>query len=228
MTTESSSRGPLAARWRFGLLLVALSLFLLTVMVFDPSRNDDRIFSLVLIPVLLATGYAISQELRSAVAWVGVGLLLGVINWDASASTSSSTFALRHGLQALFWMVTAFAVLRTVLTQPRVDADTILGGICVFLLVIVIFTMLHAIVNVLLPGAYLYQGAPIDLQSNHFWSLFLYFSVVTTTTLGFGDFVPVVGPGYMLTSVQAILGQLFIAILIGRLVGLRTRGVATS
>ena len=50
--------------------------------------------------------------------------------------------------------------------------------------------------------------------------LALYFSFVTLTTLGYGDITPVSRVAQMLTGVEAMMGQLFVAILIARLVGL--------
>ena len=49
-----------------------------------------------------------------------------------------------------------------------------------------------------------------------------YFSFVTLTTLGYGDIVPVSGPAKTFSTLEAIVGQLYIALLVARLVGLHT------
>jgi hypothetical protein len=51
-------------------------------------------------------------------------------------------------------------------------------------------------------------------------SLFLYFSLVTLSTVGFGDIVPLSGPARGLATLEGIIGQFYMAVLVARLVGL--------
>ncbi|GAB4512083.1 MAG: potassium channel family protein [Anaerolineae bacterium] len=72
-------------------------------------------------------------------------------------------------------------------------------------------------------------GTQISTQASAFamnaggpvtWQRMAYFSLVTLTTLGYGDIVPVTGLSQMVTSMEAVTGTLYITFLIGRLVGL--------
>lgn len=58
-------------------------------------------------------------------------------------------------------------------------------------------------------------------QNTRLISEFIYFSNVTLTTLGYGDVVPLSRPAKMLAVMQAMLGQLYVAIVIARMVGLQ-------
>jgi len=49
----------------------------------------------------------------------------------------------------------------------------------------------------------------------------LYFSYTTMTTLGYGDLVPHAPIARMLTSIQAVTGQIYLAVLVARLVGMQ-------
>jgi hypothetical protein len=49
---------------------------------------------------------------------------------------------------------------------------------------------------------------------------FIYYSFVTQTTLGYGDFTPITAPARSLSLLEAVFGQLYLAVLIARLVGL--------
>ena len=52
-------------------------------------------------------------------------------------------------------------------------------------------------------------------------SLFDYFSLVTLTTMGYGDVTPVHGPARTFALIEAVFGQFYIAVLVAQLVGLR-------
>ena len=67
---------------------------------------------------------------------------------------------------------------------------------------------------------YLLDPASFSLQTKETWDFF-YFSFTTLTTLGYGDILPVKSYTKMLANLEAITGQLFIAIFIARLMGLR-------
>jgi voltage-gated potassium channel Kch len=75
------------------------------------------------------------------------------------------------------------------------------------------------------PGSYLYQGDSLtavlsghpEIQSLAF---LLYFSLVTVTTLGYGDIAPAMPAARMLCSLEAVIGQLFVAVFIARMVAI--------
>jgi hypothetical protein len=86
----------------------------------------------------------------------------------------------------------------------------IVGGICIYLLIGILWTVLYGLVRTWNPDAIvLREGA----------SLF-YFSFTTLTTLGYGDITPAVKLAQDLAIMEAITGQVYLAIFIARLVGL--------
>lgn len=120
---------------------------------------------------------------------------------------------------------TAVIVLIAVARHERVTTDTILGGINAYLLIAVAFMMLHGAIMVVEPSAYMVGGVTLhdklltEADSRGFATL-LYFSFTTLTTLGYGDIIPVDPFARLVTSGEAVLGQLFVAIFIARLVSL--------
>ena len=85
--------------------------------------------------------------------------------------------------------------------------------------------MAPAFVEISHPGSYLYQGDSLSaVLKGHFevgaLAFLLYFSLVTLTTLGYGDIAPAVPAARMLCSFEAVIGQLFVAVFIARLVSL--------
>lgn len=107
--------------------------------------------------------------------------------------------------------------LTRVLGHRRVTFETILGAVCVFVLVGLLFAFGYlAVAGV--------GDAPFFKQAGaHDQGEYLYFSFVVLTTLGFGDLAPTAGLPQALVVVEALLGQIFLVTLVARLVALWSR-----
>ena len=131
----------------------------------------------------------------------------------------------RMGMSAVFLAYVAILIFVFLLKQERVSADMILGAINVYLLFAIAFMFIHTFVEIVRPGSYLYQGESLSaVLKGHpeidALAFLLYFSLVTLTTLGYGDIAPAVPAARMLCSLEAVIGQLFVAVFIARLVSL--------
>jgi hypothetical protein len=172
------------------------------------DRTERRISMVILIPVLFA--------------WLGPDFL-----------PTSVDEVLRYLTPAICFGFTAYVVIRDVYRHESVTTDTILGAIKVYLLLSFAFMFLHAAVLMVRPDAYLIAGEPIleyfrRTPDSRGFSTMLYFSFTTLTTLGYGDIVPAVAFARLVTSAESVIGQLFVAIIIGRLVGLEVSARAAS
>ena len=95
--------------------------------------------------------------------------------------------------------------------------STVLGALCTYVLVGLLFAFVYLAVDALRDAPFFAQPGP------HQQSEFLYFSFVCLTTLGFGDLSPTVGLSQALTVLEALLGQVFLVTLVARLVTLWVR-----
>lgn len=118
--------------------------------------------------------------------------------------------------------VVGFVVLRHVTLVQTVTTDTVMSAISGFLLLALLWTMLYAAIETAWPGSYRVHGEPI---ANHAADevVFLYYSLVTITTLGYGDILPASPGAALLAGMEAVTGQLYVAILIARIVSLGMR-----
>jgi hypothetical protein len=103
------------------------------------------------------------------------------------------------------------------LKHQRISHETVLGALCAYVLVGLLFAFVYLAVDELRDGPFFAQPGP------HEQSEFLYFSFVALTTLGFGDLSPAVGLPQALTVLEALTGQIFLVTLVARLVTLWVR-----
>jgi hypothetical protein len=100
-----------------------------------------------------------------------------------------------------------------------VTVHRILGAVAVYLLIGVIWAEAYDLVETIAPGA-LSVPAP---HPPHDVAHFVYYSFATLTTVGYGDVVAVHPAARSLATLEAVVGQLYSAILVARLVGLSLR-----
>ena len=118
---------------------------------------------------------------------------------------------------ALLVTATLPVTLVRVLRHKRVTYETVLGALCTYVLLGLLFAFAYLALD-------LVRNAPFFAQpGSHEASEYLYFSFVTITTLGFGDLSPAVGLPQALTALEALLGSVFLVTLVARLVTLWVR-----
>ena len=104
-----------------------------------------------------------------------------------------------------------------VLVGEDIDGNRLIGAICAYLLIGVIWALLYALNDLLLPGSF--NNVSVTVSGDGIWELF-YYSFVTMTTLGYGDVTPMRPLAQMLAYMESLVGQLYVAILVGALVGM--------
>ena len=110
-------------------------------------------------------------------------------------------------------------VLWWVYREGPVTGHRVRGAIAAYLLLALCFSLAYDLIEYVHPGSFtLPPGGAQDIQTRS--ALFLYFSVVTLTTVGFGDIAAVHPVARSLVMVEAVVGTLYPAILLARLVTL--------
>ncbi len=218
-------------RPRFGVLLIALLLLFVGTAFLDYTVNYFH-------PALLAglSSVLLAFALITAVMNVSAqsaGWRVRVIQILVGATVLShivSTQLDRPGLHVvprvmavLCFTYTITVVLGYLLRIKRVGADAINAAVCVFLLMGVSWALWYGVVDSFEEQAFsvsreeMQTGAgagylPIEM---------LYFSMVTLTTLGYGDVTPITTAARISAVLEATIGQIFMVVLVARLVGLQ-------
>jgi voltage-gated potassium channel len=131
---------------------------------------------------------------------------------------STELLALTYLLPAaLLVTVTLPVTIRRVVEHRRVTHETVLGALCAYVLLGLLFAFVYLAVEELDDASFFAQPGP------HQQSEYVYFSFVSLTTLGFGDLSPSVGLPQALTVLEALCGSIFLVTLVARLVTLWVR-----
>jgi len=141
---------------------------------------------------------------------------------DAAPFNTAYFQAITLGLAFLLILSVSVLMMKDIFKSP-VTADRICGAVCVYLLIGIAFADLDTLTVTLAPNSFKFslpsdenrQGLMMDNAST-----MTYFSFSTLTTAGYGDVAPVTKFSRSLAWIEAAAGQLFLSILIARLVGL--------
>ncbi|WP_163339312.1 potassium channel family protein [Desulfopila sp. IMCC35008] len=99
----------------------------------------------------------------------------------------------------------------------RVTLRLLVATLCLYLIIGLFWGALYALLYEINPAAY--GGVLLDNMQGNKYTVFVYFSMVTLTTLGYGDITPQTHGATSLCQMEAIIGQFFTAVLVAWLVG---------
>ena len=210
--------GPLNSFWErdgfLSVLLVVLALGVFVAMPLSGSSPTGLVGELVLTAVLLSGLMVVSRRhalLRPAVALVGATLAVG---WLAQIGGHPVAATTSLALNLVYLGAMAVVVLERVLRDGPVTVHRINGAVAAYLLFALLFANTFALVEQVGPGSF---NGPVGPSG---WGGFLYFSQVTLFTVGYGDITPVAAGARSLAMLEGLIGQLFPAVLLARLVAL--------
>lgn len=218
---------PITEKNNFYYLMVGLVLMLLVAAVVEqyPGELASRIIQASTV-VMLATGVfgfrTTRSRFRASMAYVVAVLLLVV----AGILLDYSSLRYTHLLLLLaFFVWTSWVAARQVLFTGSIDGNKIVGAICIYLLLGLIWAMLYLLIAEISPSAF--SGFEQAEWTENFFAA-VYYSFVTLTTLGYGEITPVLPVARFLAFTEAIVGVFYIAILVASLVGVRMSEYQTS
>jgi len=224
----ANTRGMKSSRQRYGLLLLVLSVAFFFGGVAQPGDLQRSIATFLAGLTLMVALYAaeVPPRLLRGAAGVIAAIVTAVI--VASLANKSSTVqgitAIANGLLiALAPPAVVIGVYRNLRASGMVTVTVVAGVLCLYLLLGLFFSYVYVAVQALGGAPFFANGAPAVS------SRALYFSFVTMTTVGYGDYTARSNLGHTLAISEALIGQIYLVTVVAAIVGrLVPRGKQTA
>ena len=171
----------------------------------------------IVLTVQLATVWF---TLRTSQARPAVRRVADVVLCLAAATAVLSLFVHRPGAErggvflvcSLLYLIAPFSIVRHLMVRRDIDIETLLGAITAYLLIGMFFAFAYK-------AAGEFGSVPFFGAAGHgSLSQDLFFSFVTMTTVGYGNLVPAANPGQSLAVLEALIGQLFLVVAVGKII----------
>jgi hypothetical protein len=187
------------------------------------SLASDAIWTTAVLLVLQATILAAAiwtsglarSDSRTLIGLLVVAGITAVALLVSGGTTLAGVAGLASGVMVV---ATIVAIAIGVVDQDEVNAQSITGAICIYLLLGMMFVFFYNATALLGAGDFFAHGGDGTR------SLRLYFSFVTLATLGYGDYTPTGDVGRTLAVLEALIGQLYLVTVLALLVSRLRRG----
>ncbi len=199
------------------LYLLASLLLLIALSSFSVDHKRPNIIGELLFTAILLSGiWAVSRKKYQTTIAIILALPMLVTLWltylvDDKILTLATDF-----FSISFLLYTMILILSFIFKERKVTIDVIFAAIVVYLLIGVMWGFLFSVFEALNPGSF----SASNTSPGSYAQGFLYFSFVTLTTLGYGDVTPLGAAAKSFAILEAVIGQMYIAVLIARLVGM--------
>ncbi len=175
----------------------------------------NLLMDIVITLILISGVNAVCETPRKR--WIGIALAVPMLvsTWIGYFSAARGWLIASNLSGAFFVGYTVIVLLGYIMSRKHVTASVIQGAIVIYFLLGVLWGFLFNLIEMIQPGSINFP-AGIEKDSLNY----IYFSFVTLTTLGYGDFTPRTPVAGHLAVLEALAGQLYLAVLVARLVGL--------
>ncbi|MBW1932626.1 MAG: two pore domain potassium channel family protein [Deltaproteobacteria bacterium] len=203
-------------RGRFLFLLISILLLLILSPLLDNFIGLKFLLNIFMTAIFISGVYAVSQKKIYMLITAALAIPMLASLWSAYF-IKIPYFQLTGqicGVLCMAFMV--IIILSHIIRVKNVTADVIFGAIVVYLLMALMWSFMYSVVEDLHPGSFIIPEGPI--KDSRF--LFTYFSFVTLATLGYGDVTPLTAPACSLSIIEAIIGQIYLVVVVAWLVGM--------
>ena len=206
--------------YRYGVLFYTLLFTLGAAPLLSALHFTTDLLQILLAFSLLAALLGVPGQrwriLLMLLAAVAVGLRAAP-SWLVAPGLSTGALVVGSGIALL----AAASAIRFVLRTGAVDAEHVYAALSIYLLAGLFFGVVHWTIESAWPGSF---GQGGDAGAGFSLSTAIYFSFVTLATLGYGDVVPKSEMARGVAVLEAVGGQLYVAVMIARLVGAHLQG----
>lgn len=204
---------------KYTILLCIVLLNVIAAPFFSQSNHAELFFNITFSLIMLTAVLSVAGDKKLSQA-ASIALMLPCLFfvWQAHFYAFEEHMLMASAvLQAMFLSYMSLLIILFVFRSPVVTRDVVSAALVVYLFSAMLFAKLYLMLELAYPGSFSISHETIRDNPG----LLKYFSTVTLSTLGYGDLVPVNDKSQTLASLEAIFGQIYLAVLIARLVGMQ-------
>ena len=198
---------------RFTALLFSLLLYIVVYPSLPGEGARDVVLLVFHTTLIIAGVWVLSQHPRLAQIAVPLAAVTLTLVWIALLFPGPAIVYVGRSFSVVFFVLTTGQLVRYLAQAKKADGDMVLASACGYLMIAIIFALMFEIVEDFAPGAF-----SIELGENI--GSHVYYSLVTLTTLGYGDIAPVHPMARSLSTTEALIGQFYVAVIVARLIAL--------
>jgi hypothetical protein len=199
---------------------LVLIVFIVALIVLGPFMEGivglrffmDLFFSIIFV----ATIYAASQKRTHIIiaAILLIPTLLAV--WTEDIPTHNTLLTIGYICGLIVFAFAVISILKYIFTEQVVTRQTISAAVVIYLLLALMWTFIYRLIENLYPGSFAVAHDKLQDAPN----IYLYFSLVTITTLGYGDISPIGRQAVSLAVLEAVTGQIYLVVVVAWFVGM--------
>jgi len=198
-------------RHRYAVLFYSL-LFLMVAVPFASTFNMPQILIKLLFAACLLLAVLPNTTKQTRIFLVAAVLLLIAVRLVSESDDVPIDFGPVLALYGLTGLIAAAGLLRFAVTSPKVDSETVHAALSTFLLAGVFFGVVYSAIEFSSPGSF---SGPDEFTE----ASATFFSFITLSTLGYGDFLPRTDLARGVATLEVIAGMLYLAVMVARLIG---------
>jgi len=204
---------------RFSLLLFFLVLMFLVLPLIPIDRVTlNKTFDLLGLVIILSCLRGITNNHRFFIFMVILSIINVMLGGGALLLADIPLLQVIGLLFRLFYYILVFiSIMRYVIDETPITSDKLAGALSSYILIGIIWTFIYSLFFLMDPANFSFSNPTIS--ESHNWVM--YFSFTTLTTLGYGDITPTSTAVQNYSVIEALFGQVFLAVVIARLVSLQ-------
>ncbi len=201
---------------KFLFLLISILCILVFVPIFRGFVEIRILTNIFLTTTLISGVYAVSKKKHVLLTAVFLAIPFFASIWTGILLKVPSLVLVGECFGILFTGFIVIIILSFIFGEQEVTINVIHGAIVVYLLIAIMWAFIYSVLEIIQPGSFAIGEGQIEVGR----LLFIYYSFVTITTLGYGDITPVTAPANSFAILEAVTGQIYLVVLVARLVGM--------
>jgi hypothetical protein len=211
---DEADEGTIEARlpgFRYGIVL----LLLLATFIVEASAYDGawyRVVTVALDGLTLVAAFLASGVNRHLMRIASVVAILAVAGAVVAAANDTASTGAVFAILSFLLVIAAPVVIARAIIRRGVDIHTVLGALCIYVMLGMLWAFLYGSIGAAISEPFFAQTRTASSAD------YLYFSFVTLTTTGYGDFTAATGLGRAVAVLEALSGQLYLVTIVALLV----------